>query len=590
MLRSFCLALAPLLAVAPLAVAAPPTRVVQAWQAVLADYDQHLRAADPLRAVLLGDMGALARWPDESAPALQQRRLWLQRLQARLALLERAGLPAEDALSRDLLAERVELELQGLAFDVARLPYISGDGFYTLPNYAADGVVLRDEAQARAWLDKIAALPAFYKVQADNLRRGAATGFVRPRFIAEGAAAALRSRADQPAEAHALLKPLAELPASMPPLLRAQLQAEGLAHVQQAVKPAEREMAELFERVVVPAASSALGISALPGGADYYTYLIRQQASTRMSPEDIHALGLREVARIEAEMRQVMAGTGFTGSVAEFSAQLRDDPRFRAASLDDYVTRARDVAKRADALLPAYFRRLPQLSYGLRAVAPEMKASSSGYNPGSLKQGVAGTVLVGREAVTDNPLYGLTAWTLHEGVPGHHLQIALAQERDDLPAFRRIDDQNAYVEGWALYAEHLGVEMGLYRDAYEHFGRLSFEIWRACRLVVDTGLHAQGWTREQAVAYLREHTALGAGFIEAEVDRYIGWPAQALGYKLGELRIRALRERAERELGGRFDLREFHDVVLRGGPMPLDLLEREVGRWIETQRDKGRAQ
>jgi uncharacterized protein (DUF885 family) len=303
-----------------------------------------------------------------------------------------------------------------------------------------------------------------------------------------------------------------------------------------------------------------------------------------MTPEAIHALGLSEVARIEAEMRQVMAGTGFTGSVAEFSAQLRADPRRRAASLGDYVARTRDVAKHADALLPAYFRRLPQLGFGVRVVAPEMKESSSGYNPGSLKQGVAGTVLVNFDAVEQSPLYSLTAWTLHEGVPGHHLQIALAQEGDDLPAFRRLDDQNAYVEGWALYAEHLGVEMGLYRDAYEHFGRLSFEIWRACRLVVDTGLHAQGWTREQAVAYLREHTALGAGFIETEVDRYIGWPAQALGYKLGELRIRALRERAERELGGRFDLREFHDVVLRGGPMPLDLLEREVGRWIEAER------
>jgi uncharacterized protein (DUF885 family) len=223
----------------------------------------------------------------------------------------------------------------------------------------------------------------------------------------------------------------------------------------------------------------------------------------------------------------------------------------------------------------------------VRVVAPEMKESSSGYTPGSLAQGVAGTVLVNFDAVEQSPLYSLTAWTLHEGVPGHHLQIALAQERGDLPAFRRLDDLNAYVEGWALYAEHLGVEMGLYRDAFEHFGRLSFEIWRACRLVVDTGLHAKGWTREQAVSYLREHTALGAGFIEAEVDRYIGWPAQALGYKLGELRIRALREKAERALGERFELRDFHDVVLRGGPMPLDLLEREVDRWISARLSAG---
>jgi len=582
MLRAVRLALLPLLAGLPLSMAASLS-APQDWRGLLADYDLDLRAADPLRAVLLGDMAALARWPDDSAPALTERRQRLLKLQARLAALGKARLTPEDALSRDLLAERVDLDLQGLAFDESRLPYVGGDGFYTVPNYAADGVVLRDEAQARAWLAKIAAFPAYYQAQAENLKRGVASGFVRPRLIAKQAAAILRARADQPAEVHALMKPLAELPATLLQSLRAQLQTEGLARVRQAVKPAEREMAELFERVVVPAASPALGISALPGGPAYYAYLIRRQASTRMSPEDIHALGLREVARIEAEMRRVMAGTGFSGSLAAFSEQLRADSQFRAASLDDYVTRTRDVAKRADALLPAYFRRLPQLSYGVRAVAPEMKDSSPGYNPGSLKQGVAGTVLVNADAVAQSPLYSLAAWTLHEGVPGHHLQIALAQERDDLPAFRRLDDLNAYVEGWALYAEHLGVEMGLYRDGYEHFGRLSFEIWRACRLVVDTGLHAKGWTREQAVAYLREHTALGAGFIETEVDRYIGWPAQALGYKLGELRIRALREQAERELGGRFDLRDFHDAVLRGGPMPLDLLEREVGRWIKAQ-------
>jgi uncharacterized protein (DUF885 family) len=565
------------------ALAASPA---QAWRAVLADYDRHLRAADPLRAVQWGDATALARWPDDSGPAAAAQQRRLQRIQAEVAALAGARLSTEDALSRDLLAERVDLDLQGLAFDELRLPYTSGDGFHTVPNYAADGVVLRDEAQARAWLAKIAALPAYYRAEADNLQRGAATGFVRPRLIAARTAAALRARAAQPPEAHALLKPLADLPATLPEALRASLRAEGLALVVSAVKPAEHAMAELFEREVLPRASATLGITALPNGAAYYQYLIRRHASTRMTPDEIHALGLREVARIDAEMRQLVASTGFSGSLPEFIAALRGDPRFRAASLDDYVTRTRDIAKRADALLPAYFRRLPQLTYGVRVVAPEMKESSSGYNPGSLRQGVAGTVLVNLDAVQDSPLYSLPAWALHEGVPGHHLQIALAQERDDLPAFRRLDDLNAYVEGWALYAEHLGVEMGLYRDAYEHFGRLSFEVWRACRLVVDTGLHAKGWTREQAVAYLREHTALGAGFIEAEVDRYIGWPAQALGYKLGELRMRAPRERAERELGARFDLRDFHDAVLRAGPMPLDLLEREVGRWIEARLAK----
>jgi uncharacterized protein (DUF885 family) len=350
------------------------------------------------------------------------------------------------------------------------------------------------------------------------------------------------------------------------------------------VKPAERELADTFEREVLAKASPTLGITALPGGAAYYDYLIRRHTSTSMSPGAIHELGLKEVARIQAEMDALIASTGFKGSFAEYLAALRADRRQYATSMDDYLQRTRDIAKRTDALLPAYFRTLPRLTYGVRVVDPAMKESSSGYNPGSLEQGVAGTVLVNFEAVEQSPLYGLPAWTLHEGVPGHHFQISLAQERTDLPAFRRIDDLNAYVEGWALYTERLGVEMGIYRTPEEHFGRLSLEMWRACRLVIDTGLHAQGWPRERAVAYLREHTALAPGFIEAEIDRYIGWPGQALGYKLGELRIRALRARAEKTLGARFDLREFHDAVLLPGPMPLDLLEREIGRWLEGRR------
>ncbi len=572
------------LAVSAPADAAERSPASRRLQAVLSEYDQVLSATDPLRAAQRGELGALALWPDESPAALAALQAKLAALRGRLLALQGARLAPEAALNRDLLLQRLGLDLQGLAFDEARLPYNAGDGFYTVPNYAADGVVLRDEAQARAWLAKIAALPAFYRAQMENLRRGAATGFVRPRLIAARTAASLRSRAEQPAESHALLRPLADLPAGLPAALQSQLRAQALALVRDRVKPAERELADAFEREILPRASADLGITALPGGAAYYAYLIQRHASTAMSADAIHALGVQEVARVQAEMDALIASTGFKGPFAEYLAALRGDPRQRAASMDDYLQRTRDIAKRADALLPAYFRTLPRLSYGVRVVAPEMKESSSGYNPGSLEQGVAGTVLVNFDAVEQSPLYLLPAWTLHEGVPGHHLQIALAQERSDLPAFRRLDDINAYVEGWALYSERLGLAMGIYRSPEEHFGRLALEMWRACRLVIDTGLHARGWSREQAVSYLRDRAALSPAFIEGEIDRYIGWPAQALGYKLGELRIRALRARAESELGARFDLREFHDAILRPGPMPLDLLEREIERWIGAQR------
>ena len=285
-------------------------------------------------------------------------------------------------------------------------------------------------------------------------------------------------------------------------------------------------------------------------------------------------------------MQRAMTAAGFAGSRAEFIEFLRTDRRFQATSVDDYLEKTRDVAKRADALLPQYFVTLPRLTYGVRLVNPSLRGSSSGYDPGSPEQGVAGSVVVGVEAdaLAQSPLFGLPAWFLHEGVPGHHLQIAIAQERTDLPAFRRTSDINAFVEGWALYSEHLGVEMGMYRTPYEDFGRLSLEMWRACRLVIDTGMHVFGWTRERAVACLHENSALSDRAIDSEVDRYIGWPAQALGYKIGEIRIRELRARAEKALAERFDLRKFHDAVLLPGPMPLDMLETRIDAWIRQQR------
>ncbi len=553
---------------------------------ILKDYDRYLAIVDPVAAGQRGDLEALGRWPDDSPAAIAGRRETLVRLKSRLAALGAAGLGDEDLLNRDLLRERVELDLEGFAFDEERVPFNTGDGFFTVPDFAAQGVALRSEAQARAWIAKINALPAYYATQVANMRRGIATGSVRPRLVVEKVAGTLRRRASQPAEASALLMPFATLPASLPAATRAALSTEALEAVRTRVKPAEETLAVFFEREYLPHATAAIGIGAQKDGEAYYQYLIHRHASTRLSAERIHALGLEEIARIGAEMQRAMTAAGFAGSRTEFIEFLRTDRRFQASSVDDYLEKTRDVAKRADALLPQYFATLPRLTYGVRLVNPSLRGSSSGYDPGSPEQGVAGSVVVGVEAdsLSQSPLFGMPAWFLHEGVPGHHLQIALAQERADLPAFRRNSDINAFVEGWALYSEYLGVEMGMYRTPYENFGRLSLEMWRACRLVIDTGMHVFGWTRERAVACLRENSALSDKAIDGEVDRYIGWPAQALGYKIGEIRIRELRARAERALGARFDLRRFHDAVLVPGPMPLDRLEARIDAWIESQR------
>lgn len=588
-MRACAAALAPVLlvlasnaaAAAPLAATAPAD-----LSAILKDYDRYLAIVDPVSAGQRGDLEALARWPDDSPDGIAARREALTKLKSALAALPAAGLGDEDQLNRDLLRERVELDLAGFAFDEERIPFNTGDGFFTVADYAAQGIALRSEAQARAWIAKVAALPAYYATQIANMQRGLKTGFVRPRLVVEKVARALRRRASQPAEASALLMPFATLPATMPEATRAALASQALEVIRSRVKPAEDALAGFFEREYLPRAAAAIGVGGLKDGKAYYDYLIRRHASTRLSAERIHALGLEEIARIGLEVQRAMTAAGFSGSRAEFIEMLRTDRGLQASSVDDYLEKTRDVAKRADALLPQYFVTLPRLTYGVRLVNPSLKGSSSGYDPGSPEQGVAGSVVVGVEAdaLAQSPLFGMPAWFLHEGVPGHHLQIAIAQERTDLPAFRRTSDINAFVEGWALYSEHLGVEMGMYRTPYEDFGRLSLEMWRACRLVIDTGMHVFGWTRERAVACLRENSALSDRAIDSEVDRYIGWPAQALGYKIGEIRIRELRARAEKALAERFDLRKFHDAVLLPGPMPLDLLETRIDAWIRQQR------
>jgi uncharacterized protein (DUF885 family) len=344
-----------------------------------------------------------------------------------------------------------------------------------------------------------------------------------------------------------------------------------------------------FERQYLPHARSELGASSLPDGRAWYAFQVRRSTTTEMKPEEVFAVGEREVARIRGAMERAMHSTNFTGTLAQFIAMLRTEKRFYAPDLQTYVEKASEIGKRIDGLLPVWFGRLPRLTWTIRVKPAELEASSSGYDLGDPDKGAPGTVVVSAHAY-ESPLFGLPAWILHEGVPGHHLQIALGQERTDLPAFRRKDEPTAFVGGWALYAEQLGEEMGVYRDAYERFGRLSFEMWRACRLEMDVGIHWKGWSKEQAESCLRNNTALPETSVERETQRYIAWPAQALAYKIGELQFLAERRRAEQALGTEFDIRGFHDAVLDDGPMPLSILHEQISRWLEaTARQHTRA-
>jgi uncharacterized protein (DUF885 family) len=561
------------------------TTLADTLHTILRDYDAFYSHNDPIGAGQRGDLAAAAIWPDDSPAATAAFDKQNLAFKARLDAIPAAGLAGEDALNRELLEYRLGLDLEGAAFDENRIPFTNDEGFFLTPTYAAEGTAIHNDAEARAWLKRIETLPAYYDVEIANMRRGIATGFVSPKLTAQTCAKATRAQADLPAEQSPLLQPFDNLPASMAGE-RGALRAQALKLIVADVKPAEQRMASFFADEYLPKATVTLGASSLPNGRAYYAYRVKRETSTDMTPDEIFALGESEIARIRKAMDVEIAASGFHGTFKEFQEKLRTDPQFYVTSREELLEKASRLAKRVDDKLPAFFGKLPRLSYGVREVprAIEDGYTSGRYNEGSPEQGVAGGLMINTSHLDQRPLYELPALVSHEGAPGHHIQIALAQEQTDVPLFRRESDLTAYVEGWALYSEQLTREMGLYETPYDRFGLLSMEMWRACRLVMDVGIHAKGWTRDQAVACLKDNSALADKNIQNETDRYIGWPGQALGYKIGQLEIQKLRDEARAALGPKFDYRRFHDVVLDEGPMPMSILERRVKAWIVTEQ------
>jgi len=555
-------------------------------RAIFADYDRFLARADPIGAGQRGDLEAARRWPDDSPAAVARRHQEQLAFQARLRALAPSALSGEDALNWDLLSRRIEIDLAGDAFDEDRIPFTNDEGFFTTPAEMAGSMRLSNPAQVEAYLARLAALPAYYQIEIANMRRGLATGFVLPRITALSAAKATRAQADQPEAEDPLLKPLDDLPASLTAQERAAFKARAARILHDQVKPAERGLADFFEHEYLPGARASIGASDMPNGGAYYAYRLRRETTTDMTPDQVFDLGQSEIARIRGAMDAVIAETGFKGSFQDFQHYLRTDPQFYVTSREALLEKASRLAKRVDDKLPGYFGKLPRLSYGVREVPRQIEDgyTSARYFEGSPEQGVAGGLMINTSHLDQRPLYELPALAAHEGAPGHHIQIALAQEQSGVPQFRRDSDLTAFVEGWALYSEQLAGEMGLYSTPYERFGLLSMEMWRACRLVIDVGVHTKGWTRDQAVACLRDNSALADKNIQNEVDRYIGWPGQAAAYKVGELKIMALRRRAEAALGPRFDIRRFHDAVLDEGALPLSVLEHRVDAWIVQEQ------
>ena len=578
------------LAAALLVLATGARAETPALSRLISDYEAWSRADDPFEAGRDGDREALGRLPDPSPAAEARRRAALSGFRDRLKALPATLPDAEDRLNRDFLGWTLDRRIASIDFDESRMPFNSDGGFDQTLSYVAGGTPMRTAADARAWIARLRAAPAYYDAQIANARRGVSSGFTQPRTTVEQVLARARAAASVPVDQDPLLAPLSRLPASLPGAERAALKSEAEAAIRDGLQPARRRFVTFLEAEYLPAARPSLAARSLPGGEAYYRWLVADHTTTRLTPDQIHQIGLDEVARIRREMDGVMAETGFKGDFPAFLAMLRSDPRFYATSREDLMEKASRIAKRIDNELPGWFATLPRLTYGVRPVPADIEETytTGRYFGGSAARGVAGGYMVNTSHLDQRPLYELPALTLHEAVPGHHLQIALAEEAPGVPRFRRGADVTAFTEGWGLYAEKLGGEMGIYRDPWERFGRLSYEMWRACRLVADTGIHWKGWSLEQARACFTENSALAPLNIEVELARYVSWPGQALAYKVGERRIVALREAARQRLGDRFDIRQFHNAVLLAGPLPLDMLEARIQAWTEAEARRPR--
>lgn len=453
---------------------------------------------------------------------------------------------------------------------------VNGDSaFWSDLQHGARGQFARGEADYRAYLSQLADQPRYMDAQIANLRAGLARGFTPPAIVMQGRDASVAAIADATDPTTTVYyQPFLRLPATIAPATRDALQAEAKRVIASAVMPAHRRLLGYLRTSYLPGLRTTLDASSYPDGIAYYQSRIRVYTTTDLTPAAIHTLGLAEVAKIRAEMEQAKADAGFRGDLPAFLRFLRTDPQFYPRTGDELLKEAAWHAKRFDGMATRWFGRLPRQRFAIVPVPPEIAPY---YTAG---RGGPGQYLVNTYDLPSRPLFQLPALTLHESAPGHAFQIPLAAENTGLPPFRRSSYISAYGEGWALYCERLGDEMGFYRTPYERFGMLSYQMWRAARLVVDTGIHAQGWSRVRAQAFLHDNTALSDHEIETEVDRYIGWPGQALSYYIGELAIQQARARAQAALGSRFDIRAFHDTVLSLGSVPLPVLQARIERFI----------
>ena len=537
---------------------------------------------DPLFASYVGERAWDDQLPDVTPAARAARTERARAFLDQLDALDVDALEDEDRISAGIMRTLLEDALEAERYGAALVPVTASDGFHVAFTRLPSQMPATSVLEVERYLARLKAWPAYVEAQIANMREGLRTGATVPAVAIHGLPATARAHVLEDAEQSVFWAPFADLPSTIPAAERTRLIEAGRAAILEDVVPGYARFARFLEDEYLPGARESIGLSDSPSGEEAYAWRVRHFTTIDATPQEVHDIGLAEVERIRAEMEAVIEDVGFEGSFDDFLVFLRTDPQFTASSPEALLREGAWIAMQMNAKLPGLFGRLPRLPYTVQPVpdflAPTFTAGFYLEPPaGGL---VPGVYWINTYDLPSRPTWALEALTFHEAVPGHHLQIALAQELDHLPAFRRALVLTAYEEGWGLYAESLGTEAGFYTDPYRRFGRLTYEMWRACRLVVDTGMHAFGWSRERAIDYLSSRTALSDLEVATEVDRYIAWPGQALGYKMGELTIQRLRREAEEKLGERFDIRAFHDEVLVHGELPMGVLEVVIRDWI----------
>jgi len=534
----------------------------------------------------LGYPGEDDRWTDMSKEAIAERQAAQQWPLDVLNTIDRAKLSVADQMNYDLFRRDIETGLEGNEFPgelmaINQLGGVQRDIPSTLEQMQTTSVKAYENI-----LTRMRKAPVLIDQNLALLKRGVAAGVTAPKVVLRDVPGQIDALLTDDPMKSALLKPFTDFPKNIPATEQERLRAEAVKVFHEQLTPAYQKLKAFLTQDYIPHARDTIAAIDLPNGKKWYDFDIYASTTTRKSPQEIHDIGLSEVKRIRAEMEKIIADAKFQGSFDDFLKFLATDPRFYYTNKDDLLIGYRDIAKRIDAELPRFFRKLPRLPYGVLPVPAYNEKSQPGayYEGGSERAGRPGYFRANTYNLPSRPKWAMECLTLHEAVPGHHLQISLAQEMEDVPEFRKYDGNSAFMEGWALYCESLGSEMGFYKDPYSKFGQLSYEMWRAVRLVVDTGMNAFGWSREKAIDYMCTNAAKDKFDATVEIDRYITWPGQALSYKLGQLKILELRDYAQGQLGEAFDLRAFHDKLLSNGSLPLDVLDRTMRDWVAAQK------